>query len=69
MEAAQATSHHLILVDDLRILKEPYPWNEVSYGNVKFVDKIVEKILEINPNYKFGTLDGHIKDDVLLAYI
>ena len=60
---------HIILVDDLRILKQPYPWSETSYGNVQFVERIMEKILQINPLYKFKTLDGHIKDDVLLAYI
>jgi hypothetical protein len=60
---------HVILIDDLRILRNPFPWNEQSYGNINFIDKIKELILEINPAYIFGTLDGHVKDDVLLAYI
>jgi hypothetical protein len=60
---------HVILVDDLRILKTPFPWNERSYGNLNFIDKIKELILEINPKYVFSSLDGHIKDDVLIAYI
>tara|TARA_B110000467_G_C18263623_1_gene447846 strand:+ start:567 stop:1139 length:573 start_codon:yes stop_codon:yes gene_type:complete len=60
---------NVILVDDLRILKTPFPWNEHSYGNVNFIDKIKELILEINPKYVFSTIDGHIKDDVLIAFI
>lgn len=60
---------HVILIDDLRILKQPFPWGEDSYGNINFVEKLKETILKINSNYKFKTLDGHIKDDVLMAYI
>lgn len=60
---------HVILVDDLRILSQPFPWNEKSYGNINFIDKIKALILEVNPAYVFETLDGHVKDDVLLAYI
>ena len=60
---------NIILIDDLRIIKEPFPWSENSYGNINFLDKIKEKILSINENYKFSTLNGHIDNDVLLAYI
>lgn len=60
---------NIILVDDVRELIKPYPWNETSYGPIIFLDSIKEKILSINKNYKFQLLDGHIKDDVLLAYI
>jgi len=31
--------------------------------------EIVEKILEINPEYKFANLNGNIPDDVFIAYI
>ena len=60
---------NIILIDDLRIIKRPFPWGETSYGNINFFESIKSKILEINKDYKFATLDGTIKDDVLLCYI
>jgi hypothetical protein len=60
---------NIILIDDLRIIKENFPWGEQSYGNIDFLQQIKNIILSINENYKFDTLDGHIQDDVLLAYI
>lgn len=64
-----ARKDHLILVDDLRILRNEHPWGENSFQNINFVEKIVEKILEINPRYEFKTLNGHVDDDVLFAYV
>jgi hypothetical protein len=60
---------HVILVDDLRIIKSSFPWGETSYGNIDFLQQIKDTILTINSEYKFGLLDGHVKDDVLIAYI
>ena len=60
---------NVILIDDLRIIKNSFPWGETSYGNIDFLQQIKNTILTINKDYKFDTLDGHIKDDVLLAYI
>jgi len=60
---------HVILVDDLQYLREPFPWWEDSYGNIHFLEHIQRKILEINENYKFLTLPGVLEDDILLAYI
>lgn len=60
---------HIILIDDLRIIKSAFPWGEKSYGNIDFLEQIKIKILSINKNYKFSTLDGHIKNDVLIAYL
>lgn len=61
---------NIILVDDLRIVNGQNPWGEKSYGNVKnFLDEIKKNILTINKDYKFYTLDGHVKDDVLVAYV
>lgn len=60
---------NIILIDDLRVIKESFPWGEQSYGNIDFLEQIKQTILSINPNYKFSTLDGVIKNDVLLAYI
>lgn len=58
----------IILVDDLRILKEPQPWGDTSYTETDYITGIKNKILNINPNYKFMTLNGHVPNDVLLAY-
>jgi hypothetical protein len=59
----------VILIDDVRIIKEAFPWGERSYGNIDFLQQIKRSILSINPHYKFSMLDGHIADDVLLAYV
>lgn len=60
---------HIILVDDLLILKNKFPWGETNYGSINFLEKIKTKILSINKDYKFSTLNGHIKNDVLIAYL
>jgi hypothetical protein len=60
---------NIILIDDLRIIKEAFPWGEQSYGNIDFLQQIKNTILTINKDYKFDTLNGHIPDDILLAYI
>jgi hypothetical protein len=60
---------NVILIDDLRIIKNSFPWGETSYGNIDFLQQIKETILTINKDYKFDTLNGCINDDVLLAYV
>jgi len=60
---------NVILIDDLRIITTSFPWGESSYGNIDFLSQIKAKILSINPEYKFSTLDGHVANDVLLAYV
>jgi len=60
---------NIILIDDLRLITTPFPWGETSYGNINFLEQIIKKISTINSNYKFTTLNGHIENDVLLAYI
>jgi hypothetical protein len=57
------------LIDDIRIIKNAFPWGEKSFGNIDLLQKIKDIILSINPNYKFTFLDGHVNDDVLCAYI
>ena len=59
---------NIILIDDLRIITT-HCWGEQSYGNINFLEKIKEKILEINPDYKFSTLNGHVENDVLISYV
>jgi hypothetical protein len=60
---------NIICIDDIRILKEVFPWGETSYGDINFVEEIKKQILEINPEYKFIYLNGFIENDVLCAYI
>ena len=60
---------HVICVDDIRYLKEPFPWSEFSFGPIIFLDYIQNIILLINPKYKFKYLNGQIENDVLVAYI
>ncbi len=60
---------NVILIDDLRIITTAFPWGESSYGNIDFLSQIKQKILSINSDYKFSTLNGHIDNDVLLAYV
>ena len=60
---------NVILVDDLRLIKQPFPWGEQSYGNINFFEAIKLLILKINPEYKFEYLDGHCENDVLYAYV
>jgi hypothetical protein len=60
---------HVICVDDMRIMRTPFPWQEASAGNVNYEDKIRELIREINPAYQFMYLDGHVPGDVMCAYV
>jgi hypothetical protein len=60
---------NIILIDDLRIIKKSFPWGERSYGDIDFLQQIKDTILTINKDYKFDLLNGHIQDDILLAYI
>ena len=60
---------NVICIDDVRILKEPFPWNESSFGSINFIDIIIQCILNINKDYKFKFLNGHIENDVLVAYV
>lgn len=53
---------HTILIDDVR-----------QFGTIEFdfieLDDIVEKILEINPDYVISFEDGYVPNDVLVAKI
>lgn len=53
---------HTILIDDLR-----------QCGTIEFdfveLDDIIQKVLEINPNYTITFENGHVPNDVLVAHI
>jgi hypothetical protein len=53
---------HTILIDDMRMLGQ---W----WGEGISIDELKNKILEINPNYKFIFEDGFAPNDILVAYL
>ena len=53
---------HTILIDDMRILGE-------HWGEGISVEGLKEKLIEINPDYKFTFEDGHAPNDILVAYL
>tara|TARA_R100001460_G_scaffold29058_1_gene57929 strand:- start:441 stop:1004 length:564 start_codon:yes stop_codon:yes gene_type:complete len=57
---------HVICIDDMRIITT-CKWGD--YQNEDLLKQIKNKIKEINPEYKFERLDGHVTDDVLFAHI
>ncbi len=60
---------HVLLFDDVRILKNPRPWGEWGYGEMIFLDEIIKKIHELNPEYVIEYLNGYTENDVLYAYV
>lgn len=54
---------HTIIIDDLREWKEEYP--AIGFGT----DDLKSKILEINKDYVFSFVDGHVAGDILVAEI
>jgi hypothetical protein len=64
-----ARKDNIICVDDMRIMRTPFPWGESSMGSSNVEQKIKELILDINPEYKFKYLDGYVPGDVLCAFI
>lgn len=54
---------HTIIIDDLREWKRDYP--AIGFGT----EDIINKILEINPDYMFFYEDGFIGGDILVAEV
>jgi RimJ/RimL family protein N-acetyltransferase len=52
---------HTIIIDDMRLWDEKD--DKIGFGK----DKIIEKILEINPNYKIVYENGYADNDILVA--
>jgi hypothetical protein len=52
---------HTIIIDDLRVWVKPH----FDFDR----DDILEFLMTINPNYTITYEDGHIKDDIMVAYI
>lgn len=60
---------HVVCINDVKTLRQPYPYGETSYGDINFEEKAKEILLGINPAYQFAYLAGEVADDVLLAYV
>lgn len=56
---------HVILVDDVRLLRQERPWGDAGLSNA--LDKITQAIRDINPDYSISFLDGYVPGDVLCA--
>lgn len=54
--------NHTILIDDVRL-----------FGTIEFdyvtLDQIIDKVLEINPNYNISFVPGYVQNDILVAQI
>lgn len=53
---------HIIMIDDMRCFGE-------HWGKGITKDMLIQKIKEINSNYKIVYEDGHVPNDVLVAFI
>tara|TARA_R110000822_G_scaffold32820_3_gene94064 strand:- start:7 stop:579 length:573 start_codon:yes stop_codon:yes gene_type:complete len=59
---------HVICIDDVRIITS-CKWSDESYHiDTDLLGMIKTKLKEINPNYIFERLDGHVADDVLFVH-
>ena len=56
---------NIICIDDLRIITG-CKWGD--YQHVDLLSMIKAKVLEINPDYQFSRLNGHVTDDVLYCF-
>lgn len=54
--------NHILLIDDVRLFGK-------KEHDFTTIDEVKNKILEINPKYQFKFEDGHIKNDILVAFI
>jgi hypothetical protein len=56
--------NHIIMIDDISYFGTKNHW-----GDGISLDKIREKILEINPKYNFSFENGHVPNDILVAHL
>ena len=55
--------NHTILIDDVRL------FGKGNWGQEISEEEIIQKIKKINPNYTIKYEDGHVPNDILVAYI
>lgn len=71
-ELTQIAKHpvksHTILIDDRRLLiKNGKGGMDTLFDMTE--DEVVKAIMAINPKYKIKYEDGHVKDDIIVAYL
>jgi len=54
--------NHTIMIDDMRCFG-------INWGAGISIDMLLEKVKEINPNYKILYEDGHVPNDILVACV
>lgn len=72
-EITQISKHyrndHTILIDDRRLLGMiPTEEQKITYSEVN-EEELKLRLLKVNSSYKFRYEDGHVKDDVIVAYL
>ena len=58
----------IIILDDVRIIRDCV-WSDNRYTGSNFEDILKGKLTDIDPEYKFSYLDGHIEEDCLMASV
>lgn len=53
---------HTILIDDVRLFG-------THYFDFLTLEEVIQKIVEINPDYKISYVDGYAKNDILVARV
>ena len=61
--ASHSIRDHIILIDDMRC------WNAYNPTHGFETADILDKLKTINPDYAFSYLDGHEKNDILVARV
>lgn len=58
---------HIICIDDMRIIRNRFPWGENKFDN--YYGEMIKKLKEINENYKIDFIKGFVERDILIAYV
>lgn len=58
---------HVICIDDIRYIKTKTPWGETQYDN--YYNEMINRLKNINNNYKIDFIQGVIEKDLLIAYV
>lgn len=62
---ASARNDHTILIDDMRLVKNPNAWR----GHDVTFEGVLDRLKTINGAYSFDYENGHVEDDVLTAVV
>jgi hypothetical protein len=62
--AKHPIKNHTVMIDDIRMVRNQNSWQ----GHSVSIDGLIQRFLKINPRYQFCFEDGHIGNDVLIAF-